>query len=66
MKTKVAKASHCWFSKDEKDHIVLYNNDFILAETAKDEGECTNIGSTIEEARLKLKELGKENKFENF
>ena len=59
-------ASTCqyWFGKDMKAQITISKEDFFLTETAT--GKATHIGRTIEEARLKLKQLGKENNFENF
>ena len=59
-----ASACQYWFGKDNKEQITVSKGDFFLTETAT--GKATHIGRTIEEARLKLKQLGKENNFENF
>ena len=59
-----ASACQYWFGKDIKEQITVSNGDFFLTETAT--RKATHIGRTIEEARLKLKELGKANNFESF
>ena len=59
-----ASACPYWFGKDMKEQITVSKEDFFLTETAT--GKTTHIGRTIDEARLKLKELGKENNFECF
>jgi len=53
-----------WFGKDMKEQITISKDDFFLTETTT--GKATHIGRTIEEARLKLSELGKIDNFECF
>jgi len=59
-----ASACQYWFGKNMKEQITVSKDDFFLTETAT--GKATHIGGTIEEARLKLIELGKEDNFDSF
>jgi len=59
-----ANTCQYWFGKDMKEQITVSSGDYFLTETST--GKATHLGKTIDEARLKLKDLEKGNNFECF
>ncbi|MBP2658059.1 MAG: hypothetical protein H6Q69_1091 [Firmicutes bacterium] len=54
----------CWFGEDGKEDIGFSQKTFFLANSVTN--KCVNIGKTLEEARLKIEELGKKDNFKCF
>jgi hypothetical protein len=53
-----------WISRDSLEQILVGNGEFLLINSKT--RESTGIGNTIDEARNKLKELGKAENFSDF
>ena len=54
----------CWFGEDGKEDIGFSRKTFFLVNSVTN--ICINIGETLEEARLKIEELGKKDNFKCF
>lgn len=54
----------CWFGEDGKEDIGFFQKTFFLVNSVTN--KCVNIGKTLEEARLKIEELGKKDNFKCF
>jgi hypothetical protein len=53
-----------WCGNDLKEHIIMSSGEYILTDAKI--RKVANLGRTIEEAKLKIKELGKNNNFLDF
>ena len=53
-----------WCGNDLTEHIIMSDGEFVL--TDMNMGKKSNLGRTIQEAKLKIKELGKSHNFLDF